>query len=418
MRFKAANSGSTGRAVSRIRIMHVIRSLGTGGTEGGLRKLLIGLDPDIFEQTVCTVLQAPPVEPQSGARTLSLTLPPGTGGLLLPRFMQVFLRERPHIVHSRNWGTIEAVPAARLARVPVVVHSEHGLDVHTIKQQLWRRRVFRRACFRWSDRAFTVSQGLKDYYVQHLGRAAERMQVISNGVDTEHFRPDRQARESVRRQLDIGADVLVVGTVGRLDPVKDHRTLFRAAEMAIVKGARIRLVIVGDGEERARLEADIRSRPALREFTVFAGEQQDPAPWLNSFDVFALPSLAEGMSNTLLEAMATGVAPVASLVGGNAEVIVEGQSGLLFPAGDAGALNGCLTKLAFDASLRHQMGLEARLRVERYFSLQAMLRNYAQLYGDTLRGKGVMAGGAVQATRSEPDNYLRVEVEQTAGKSE
>jgi sugar transferase (PEP-CTERM/EpsH1 system associated) len=366
--------------MNRIRIMHVVHSLGVGGTEEGVRKLLVGLDSSVFEQVVCTVLAGASRDPETGTRVVNLGRSPGHIGFLVPDLTRVFARERPQIVHSRNWGTIEAIPAARLARVSGVVHSEHGLDVHSMNGQPWRRRALRRLCFRWADRTFAVSRGLRDHYVTQLGVPANRLAIIANGVDTRRFRPDPAARAEVREYLCADESTLVVGTVGRLDPVKGHGILLRAAELAFSRGVRLKVVIIGDGPGRAALQEQVRSSPMLHERTVLAGEILDVPRWLNSFDVFVLPSLAEGMSNTLLEAMAVGIAPLASRVGGNPEVIEEGRSGLLFEAGDSEALAAHLKILALDATWRQQLGRNARQRVDALFSLQRMLQNYERMY--------------------------------------
>ena len=375
--------------MSRIRIIHVVRSLGTGGTEEGVRKLLAGLDRHAFEQIVCTVVAGPEVEPQTGTRVVTLGRPAAGREFLVPDLIRVFARERPQIVHSRNWGTIEAVPAARLARVGAVVHSEHGLDVQTMGGQPWRRRILRRLCFGWANTVFAVSRELRDYYAKQLGIPAERLRIISNGVDTERFRPDAELRRQLREQLSVDAGTLVVGTVSRLDPVKDHRALFQAAELCLTRGVRLQLVIVGDGPERASLERDVQNRSLLRDRTLFTGETRNVVRWLNGFDVFALPSLTEGMSNTLLEAMAVGVPPVASCVGGNPEVIEEGRSGLLFEAGNTEALAACLKGLAQDPKWRQSLGTNARQRVQSCFSLERMMQNYARLYEGVLYGNGM-----------------------------
>lgn len=372
-----------------IRIMHVVHSLGTGGTEAGIRKLLSGFDPEVFEQSVCTVVAGPPFDPQTGARLVSLGRARRSSGLLMTDFYRLFRRERPHIVHARNWGTIEAVPAAKLARVPGVIYSEHGLDLSTVNVQPWRRNAFRRFCFRYADRVFAVSQGLRDYFVRQLGLPPQRLPVIANGVDTERYRPVSLVREEMRQKLGLSRDLFTVGTVSRLDPVKDHGTLFRAAEALLGQGCALQVIVVGDGPQRAALERCVGASQLLRNRVLFTGSRSDIAQWLQSFDVFVLPSLAEGMSNTLLEAMASGVAPVASRVGGNPEVIEEGMSGLLFEAGDANALAACLKALALDPQRRHEMGTRARRRVMSRFSLKDMLENYGRLY------EGLWAGDAI-----------------------
>jgi len=366
--------------MSRIKILHVVRNLGTGGTEEGVRKLLTGLDQSIFEQLVCAVVAGPTTDPITGARIVRLGLEPDQSGFLLPSLFRVFRREQPDVVHSRNWATIEAVPAARLARVPALVHSEHGLDVTTIRTQPWRRRAFRRMCLEWADCTFAVCNGLRSYYARQLVVSPERLHVIRNGVDTDRFRPDGMVRAVLRQRLQVSPSTMVVGTVSRLDPIKDHRTLFGAVERLVSRGLDLCLVIVGDGPERGRLQSDVQARPMLRGKTVFVGEVNNVPEWLNSFDVFVLPSLSEGLSNTLLEAMATELATIATRVGGNCEVIEHQHSGLLFEAGDVDGLADILKNLAADCVRRALLAKNGRERIQSEFSLQRMLLDYTGLY--------------------------------------
>jgi sugar transferase (PEP-CTERM/EpsH1 system associated) len=370
--------------MSRLRIIHVIDSLGTGGAEEGVRKLLSGLDSSVFEQIVCTAAPSPEIEPKTGARVISLTQPGrAKKRLLIPRLKRVFDRERPEIVHSRNWGAIEAVPAARLAGVGAVIHSEHGLELSTYRHQPWRRNLLRRFCFSRADRVFAVSQGLRDYYAKQLRIAKTRIGIIPNGVDTEKYSPCTSLDSDSRQKLVRDPNTLVIGTVGRLDPIKDHRTLFHAAELLLAQGIPVQLVIVGTGPERKVLEADVRARDLLAHRITFVGETSEIVSQLNRFDVFVLPSLAEGMSNALLEAMSVGLACIASRVGGNPELIEHGTSGFLFEAGDAKTLAGYVKTLAMDAVLRHRLGVNARKRIETNFSLRRMLDNYTTLYRES-----------------------------------
>ena len=378
---------AVGSRTAHIRIMHILHRLATGGTEKNVRKLLEGLDAGAFEQTVCTVV--PDVELSVGdARVVTLARPPLNPGFLVPHFYRLFRRERPDVVHSRNWGTMEAVVAARLAGVPAVIHSEHGRDLQTMGRQPWRRRMFRRACYRWADRVFAVSQELAEFYSAQLNIPLERLEVVPNGVNTAEFRPSPEWRVEFRRRLGVGPETLVVGAVSRLDPVKDHFTLLRAAELAVDSGVDLCLVIVGDGVCRPALQRELAARPALAGRARFIGEVSNVAEWLNSFDVFALPSLSEGMSNTLLEAMAVGVPPVATRVGGNSEVIEDGLSGVQFNPGDYQTLAACLQKMASAPEWRLQLGENSRRRVAARFSLSRMMQAYSQMYNDVVMSTG------------------------------
>lgn len=387
MQSESVTRPGTELGTAHVRVMHILHRLATGGTEKNVLKLVQGLDAGVFEQTVCTVVRDAELA-VNGARVVTLARPAAKPGLLVPHFVRLFRRERPDIVHARNWGTIEAVVAARLAGVPAVVYSEHGRDLQTMGRQPWRRRAFRRVCYRWADRVFAVSQELAEFYSAQLGVPREGLQVVPNGVDTNEFRPHPASRIEFRRRLAVSPETMVVGAVSRLDPVKDHVTLLRAAELAVNSGVDLCLAVVGDGVCRPALQKEAAARPALAGRVQFIGEVSDVAGWLNSFDVFALPSLSEGMSNTLLEAMAVGVPPVASRVGGNPELIEDGRSGILFHPGDAQALAECLRKLASAPEWRQQMGENSRQRVAARFSLIQMMQAYSQLYSEVLTRTG------------------------------
>src|SRR5260370_38106971 len=129
---------------------------------------------------------------------------------------------RPHIVHSRNWGAIEAVFAARLAAVPVVIHSEHGYELDMLKGLPMRRRLIRRAAYAAADAVFTVSSDLRDYHARQIGISREKVNVLVNGVDSERFAPRPQKRLACRANLGLPGDSFLCGTAGRLITTNDH----------------------------------------------------------------------------------------------------------------------------------------------------------------------------------------------------
>jgi sugar transferase (PEP-CTERM/EpsH1 system associated) len=358
------------------------------------------LDPDRFHQSVCTVVAGSGALPRN---TICLERAPHEAAFLVPQLTRIFARGRPDIVHSRNWATIEAVLAARLARIPGIVHSEHGRDLQTMGRQLRRRRLLRRFSYSCADRVFCVSEELRDYYCRELGLGPTSFEVIPNGVDVEHFRPNAQARADGRAKVGVRTGTLVVGTVGRLDPVKDHSTLLRATEMALENGLDLRLVIVGDGPQRAAIETELASKADLRRHTLLTGDVQNVADWLNVFDIFVLPSLSEGMSNTLLEAMAVGVAPIATAVGGNCEVLEHGHSGMLVQPGNAKDICDLLIQLAAASERRCELGRQARERVIARFSVERMLKRYEEMYCELKKPRSER----LAAERVRRDSYVR-----------
>ena len=162
--------------------------------------------------------------------------------------------------------------------------------------------------------------------------------------------------------------------------------------------ARLRLVIVGDGSLRPEIEEVLRA-DGVRELAWLPGERSDVAPLLPALDAFVLPSLAEGISNTILEAMACGVPVIATDVGGNRELVAEGETGMLVPAGDVPALAAGILRLADDAAMRARFGLGSRARALDSFSLGEMVRRYALLYERELRRR---APGAAMAEMAPP----------------
>jgi sugar transferase (PEP-CTERM/EpsH1 system associated) len=360
--------------------MHVIGTLGHGGLEQGVLKIATGLDPARFEQTICTIWSLDYMPTRQDIRVIPLNRSAKKPGFITGELLSLFARERPHIVHSRNWTSIEAVLASRLARIPAVVHSEHGRDILPLTSEPLRRRLFRRLCYRLSDRVFAVSRELKQEIESAVGTPPNLFRVIYNGVDTKVFSPSPKKRNAQRKRLGVSDNTVVVGSVGRLDLVKDHMTLLRAAEIAVDQGSDLCVVLVGDGPQRASLEQKLQAMPSLRDRNIFAGRTFDVAQWLQAFDVFALPSLFEGTSNTLLEAMSTGLPVVATRVGGNVELVEQNRSGILFEVGDIQSLAAHLSRLAASSKLRQDFGAAARKHVEEHFPLERMINNYSDMY--------------------------------------
>jgi glycosyltransferase involved in cell wall biosynthesis len=196
----------------------------------------------------------------------------------------------------------------------------------------------------------------------------------------------------MRAALGIPPAAFVAGIVSRLVSIKDHPTLFRAAEQLASRKMDVRVVVAGSGPERERLEAIVSASPLLAGRVIFLGAQDNVPELLNAFDVFVLPSLTEGMSNTILEAMATGLPVLATGVGGNPELVEDCVTGMLFTPGDAEKLGAQMDILLGDEVLRARYGAEARRRAVADFSLDRMLANYRDLYFEMAERKGVFKG--------------------------
>jgi sugar transferase (PEP-CTERM/EpsH1 system associated) len=373
----------------RLRILHVISYMGRGGAEMGILKLIDGLG-EKFEHRICTMrgydvnfVRSNFSEEKmfvAGSPALKLQFP-------LFRLMHIMRQYRPHVVHTRNWGAIEAVMAAKLASVPVVIHSEHGYEVDMFAGLPMRRRLFRRAAYAMGDAVFALTKELRDFHARQAWVRPESMDVIYNGVDTQRFAPGEKTRLALRGELGIPEQSFVIGSVGRLVPIKDHATLLKAAASLAASGIDLRVLLVGQGPEREKLEN--LAAETLRGRVYFAGDSGRVPEMLNAMDVFVLPSLNEGMSNTLLEAMASGLPVLATNVGGNPEIVQDNVDGCLFKPGDVQWLADKLKQLASDPDLVHQLGTAARNRAMNSFSLSRMLDTYRRFYLDLAASRQV-----------------------------
>ena len=317
---------------------------------------------------------------------MSLHKPPGHGVKLYPRLLQLFRELQPAIVHTRNLAALECQVPAALAGVPVRIHGEHGRDAHdpdgSVRRYQWLRRAYRPFVHRY----VALSRELAHYLEHRVGVPPQRIAQIYNGVDLTRF-----DRGSATRFAPPGCPfsdpaVFVVGTVGRMQTVKAQPLLaqafVRALQMQPALRERLRLVMVGDGPLRADAQA-VLDAAGVRDLAWLPGERADVPDVMRGLDCFVLPSLAEGISNTILEAMACALPVLATAVGGNAELVVtagKGQTGRLVPAGDVAALAAGLIAMSADAAAAVEMGRAGRERVERQFSLRSMVASYQSLY--------------------------------------
>lgn len=370
----------------RIRILHVVEALGVGGgVENGIANLLRMMDPNQFEHILCAVFETGArLEryPLDRIRLLDLGQKHGRLKTQVGALAKTIRSVRPDIVHSRNWGAMEAVPAARWAGRCAVVHSEHGVEMDPEKEP-GRRRWMRRLLYPMANRIFSVSEELRQILVRRTGISGHEIGVIHNGVDRSRFYPDAARRQRCRQDLNAG-DAFLIGAVGRLNRIKDYPTLLRAAERCSRQGRDWRLFIAGSGAERSALEGMAAASPALNGRVVFLGDTANVAEFLNGLDVYVLPSLCEGISNSLLEAMATRLPVIVSDAGGNKEVVEHGVSGLRFPVGNVACLAECL-ECVWREDLRAELGREAERRIAAEFSLESMIRQYEEMY-QTLAG--------------------------------
>lgn len=366
-----------------LRIMHVVDNLGMGGLQNGLANLVARLDGDRFEHILCAVrpVAEADAQPFAPGRAHSICIDPeGRGARLQAPALARAMREyQPDIVHSRNWAAIESVFAGRWLGGAKLIHSEHGVDSGAAREP-WRRSRLRRLAFELADQVMTVSYHLRELHAKRTGFDPSRIAVIHNGVDTSRFAPRPDRRAEARRDLGLDQDEFTIGVVGNLTPVKDHMTVLRALEVLGTGGRKWRVVFIGDGPEAPRLNAFVAAHPEWAGRIQFLGRSQRVAALLNAMDVYVLSSVTEGICNSLLEAMAAGLAPVVTATGGNPEVVGAGEAGMLFGVGAYRELAAALARLRHDEEMRARLAEAALDRVRNEFSLQNMIGRYEQLY--------------------------------------
>jgi sugar transferase (PEP-CTERM/EpsH1 system associated) len=365
--------------------MHVVDTMSMGGLQNGLVNLMDRLDPVQFEHVLCAMR---PVDDRSTqpflaerAQLMCLTKKDADSRFQALALSRRIREVKPDIVHSRNWGSFEALLAARWNGSCALVHSEHGIDWDTTTTEPRRRVFFRRLAFELADRVLAVSSQLRDLHAKRTGFPARKIEVIHNGVDGRRFSPDAQARARVRQELGLSEDELCIGCVGNLIPVKDHLTLLKAVDGFGLSCRQWRLLIIGEGPELPKLAEFVNNHEVWKDRVCFLGRSSQVPDLLRAMDVFVLSSVTEGISNSVLEAMATALPVIVTTTGGNPEVVIHGESGLLFPVGDFQKLTEQLVLLRTQNELRVKLGQGALERVREKFSIDSMVRKYEEVYG-------------------------------------
>jgi sugar transferase (PEP-CTERM/EpsH1 system associated) len=378
-------------------IVHVIHRLDFGGLENGLVNLVNRLPPERFRHAiVCLAGFNPTIRARierPDVEVRSLDKQPGKDPAAYVRMWRVLRQRRPAIVHTRNLGTVDMQWVAALAAVPHRVHGEHGWEVGDPRGLSPRSLRIRRACRPVIHRYVPMSQDIARWLERDVGVPAGRIRQLYSGVDVERFRPGGpRATDAAGAEAGAGARRgPTLGTIGRLDPVKNQEALLEAFARLRQRHAGLRLVIVGDGPLRGHLQSRAQSLGVAGDVT-FTGSRTDTPELLRSLDVFVLPSVNEGISNTILEAMACGVPVVASSVGGNPELVVDGVCGSLYDPADPQALQQAILPYLGDPALRERQGRAARERVVQNFSLDSMVGRYLALYDELLAASPARGG--------------------------
>ncbi len=378
---------------SRPLVVHVLYRFDVGGLENGVVNLINRMAPQGYRHAVVALTECVPGFAarlsRDDVQLISLHKPPGQGAKLFPRFYRLMRELAPSIVHTRNLAALEMVVPAAAARVPVRIHGEHGWEASDPAGCSAKFRLLRRVFSPCVQHYVALSGQLEQYLTERVGIDARRVARICNGVDAGRFHPPAVAGRPAGMPFEPGRDFLF-GTVGRIDEVEDQVTLVRAfARLCGESEAareRARLVVAGDGPWCSRVEDAVRESGCAERIWL-AGSRSDVPELMGALDCFVLPSLGEGISNTILEAMACGLPVVATAVGGNPELVEDGGTGRLVPCADPAAMAAAMGEFLAAPQQGMQFGTAARARIEAQFSLEAMVAGYTGLYDKMLAGR-------------------------------
>ena len=387
--FRSVNSLrrlKNGGKILKKRILHIVLSLGTGGLENGIVNIINGCDPDKFHIDVLCLRELGELASRiENKDTRVFFFENSHQGLrtAVSQINSVCKKNDYQIIHTHGWATMLAGYLASLFnRKLIVMNGEHG----TLYFDTWRQKALQKFLFNRMTINLSVSAVLVEEIAKRFQVSTDRFHPILNGVDVVRFAPDRNQKNKKRKDLGMQKGQFVIGSVGRLVEVKNYPCLLKAFSSISAKNPDARLVLAGDGPERKNLE-DLANKLNISAFVKFLGRRDDIPAIMNTFDVFVLPSFREGLSNTILEAMSSGLPAVVSNVGGNPEIVVDHETGRLFETNNSIELSNILAELSNNQDMTNRMASSARKHILDNYSLATMVDNYQVIY-EQLISKG------------------------------
>lgn len=373
----------------KTKVLHIVLTLGTGGLENGIVNTINGSDRDRFEIDILCLRGSGEMADRIQNSNSQVIYDNDVDASLwsaIKLIRRACASKDYHIIHTHGWATMLAgYIASKFTKTPIVINGEHG----TLYFDTWKQRLMQRFLFNRMYLNLSVSKALVQEINLRFKVSVSRFKAILNGVNIDRFQPDNEARKKVRQELAISEEQLVVGSVGRLVEVKNYPSFIRAFALVVQKHPQAKLIIAGDGPMRAELNSLV-DELQLRENVNLLGRREDVPGVMNAFDVFVLPSFREGLSNTILEAMASGLPAVVTNVGGSPEIVVDGETGYLFEVSNTKQLADYLCQLFEDKALLVKMSKQARHHVVDNYSLQGMVDNYQNTYQELMRRRGLL----------------------------
>ncbi|MCR9197889.1 MAG: glycosyltransferase [Planctomycetaceae bacterium] len=370
---------------ARPTVCHVIHALGVGGAEMLVDVMVRRLNPD-YRCVIAVLDEIGELGERlraDGFTVEHLQRQPGIDRGCAKRLDAFARREHVSLLHAHQYTPFfQSMLSRGLTGTRPVLLTEHGRHVPDLPSR--KRSLVNRLLLRKQDRLIGCGAAVRQALIDNEGLPAQRVDVIYNGVDLNAFsQAAAHARTRIRREFGFKDDDFVAVQVARLHKLKDHQTALETIEVARRTHPNVRLLIVGEGEERAAIEADIRQKN-LECHVRLAGSRSDVADLLAAADTFLMSSISEGIPLTIIEAMAAELPVVSTAVGGIPEMITSGQNGFLAPARQPAELSRCLVSLAQSPALRRKVGAAGRRTAEEQFSLDSMLNGYRRLYQEMI----------------------------------
>jgi glycosyltransferase involved in cell wall biosynthesis len=377
-----------------IQILHIVLSLDMGGLENGIINLVNGLDAKQFHIDVLCLNKRGTLSSNINNKNNAVYFDESFSENQTHRFSQYqficsirkhLASHHYHIIHTHGWATMLSTYLSCFFlnhKKPLIINGEHGTLYFKTKRQRWMQAFL----FKQMALNLSVSNTLIKEISRRFNVPSSLFKALLNGVDTFKFNADQQKAETLKKKLMIDDKKQIIGSVGRLVPVKNYACLIKAFALLLKKHSAIHLIIAGDGSEMQSLK-ELVSYLAIEAHVSFLGQRHDIADLMKIYHIFVLPSFREGLSNTLLEAMASCLTVVASDVGGNSELVIHAKTGYLFESNNNQQLAHRLEQLIDDQKEREKIAFKAREHILQYYSLSCMIDNYKQTYLSLLMKK-------------------------------
>lgn len=371
-------------------VVHLLYRFDCGGLQTIVAECINRMPPQRYQHAVVCLTAytdyADRIQP-ANVTLYTLDKPPGHSLATHVKLWKLLRSLGPAIVHTYNIGTIEYNLTALLAGVPIRIHAEHGRDSIEINGTHRKYALLRRLLSPIIDAFVPVSADLADWLRFVVKVSSRKIAMIPNGVDTLHYAPCQDTNTAPLQRV-------CIGTVGRVDRIKNHTGLLDAFKLLLVRfpcpAYDLRLVIVGDGPMLPALRSRVAAE-GLGDRVSLSGARSDVGDILRNFSIFVLPSLSEAMPVTILEAMATALPVVASRVGGIPQLVLDGETGVMVQPDNVTALSDALSMYISDPALRSAHGAAGRAYVDANYSVGAMVTSYACLYDDCRRSRRTLS---------------------------